>query len=45
MYRYVQNLLSRPVLPDLTDEVIAGSLVTMDRRIHFKPALDAIGEA
>jgi NAD(P) transhydrogenase subunit alpha len=45
MYRYVQNLLGRPVVPDLTDEVIAASLVTMDRRIHFKPALDAIGEA
>jgi len=45
MYRYVENLLGRPKLPDLEDEVIAASLVTMDRRIHFKPALEAMGEA
>ena len=45
IYRYVENLLGRKSVPDLEDEVIAGSLVTMDRKIHFKPALAAMGEA
>ena len=45
IYRYVQHLLSSGSVPDLADEVIAGSLVTMNGRIHFKPALEAMGEA
>ena len=45
LYRYVAHLLGRAVVPDLTDEIIAGSLVTMDRRIHYKPALAVIRDA
>ena len=45
LYRYVEHLLGRAVMPDLTDEIIAGSLVTMDRRIHYKPALAVIRDA
>lgn len=45
IYRYVQALLKKGNTPDLDDEVIASSLVTMNRRIHYRPALAAMGEA
>lgn len=45
MYQYVQNLLKNGVVPDLEDEVIASTLVTMNGKIHHKPALAAMGEA
>ena len=44
VYRYVQALFKRGSVPDLEDEVIASSLVTMDRRIHYQPAIDAMGD-
>lgn len=44
MYRFVENLLKRKEGPDLDDPIIAGSLVTMDGRIVYKPALSALGE-
>jgi hypothetical protein len=28
---------------DLSDEIVANTLVTMDHKIHFKPALAAMG--
>jgi NAD(P) transhydrogenase subunit alpha len=43
LYQYVENLLKHGVVPNLDDEVIASSLVTMNRRIHYQPALAAIG--
>jgi NAD(P) transhydrogenase subunit alpha len=45
MYKFVQNLFKRGTRPDLDDEIVSGSLVTMGRRIHYKPALAALGEA
>ena len=45
MYQFVQNLLKKGVIPDLDDEIIAATLVTMKGRIHHRPALAAIGEA
>ncbi len=44
MYRFVENLLKGGGRPDLDDEIVAGSLVTMNGRIHYKPALAVIGE-
>jgi H+-translocating NAD(P) transhydrogenase subunit alpha len=45
MYQYVHNLLKNGVVPDIDDEIIASTLVTMNGRIHHKPALAAMGEA
>jgi NAD(P) transhydrogenase subunit alpha len=45
VYKFVENLLKRGPAPDLDDEIVSSSLVTMGRRIHYKPALAVIGEA
>ncbi|MBX3155697.1 MAG: NAD(P) transhydrogenase subunit alpha [Deltaproteobacteria bacterium] len=45
LYRYVENLLKHGGVVDLSDEVVANTLVTRDRKIHYKPALDAMREA
>jgi NAD(P) transhydrogenase subunit alpha len=45
MYKFVENLLKRGTKPDLDDEIVASSLVTMNRKIHYKPALAALGES
>jgi NAD(P) transhydrogenase subunit alpha len=45
LYRYVENLLQHGGVIDLKDELVASTLVTMDRKIHFKPALAAMREA
>ena len=44
IYKFVENLVKRWPLPDLDDEIVSGSLVTMGKRIHYKPALAALGE-
>jgi len=45
MFHYVDNLYKKvPGKPDLEDEIVRASLVTMDCKIHFGPALDAMGE-
>lgn len=45
MFHYVDNLFKKvPGTPDLDDEIARASLVTMQGKIHFKPALDAMGE-
>lgn len=44
MFKFVENLFKRGTLPDLDDEIAASSLVTMGRKIHYKPALAALGE-
>ncbi len=45
LYRYVENLFKGRAAPDLDDEIVRGSLVTMDRKIHHRAALQAMGEA
>lgn len=45
LYRYVENLLKNGGAVDLNDELVASTLVTKDRKIHFKPALAAMREA
>jgi NAD(P) transhydrogenase subunit alpha len=45
MFHYVDNLFKKvPGTPDLDDEIARASLVTMQGKIHFKPALEAMGE-
>lgn len=45
MFHYIDNLFKKvPGNPDLDDEIVRASLVTMQGKIHFKPALDAMGE-
>jgi NAD(P) transhydrogenase subunit alpha len=44
IYKFVENLLKRGAVPDLDDEIVASTLVTMGRRIHYKPALAVLGE-
>jgi NAD(P) transhydrogenase subunit alpha len=43
LYRYVENLLKHGGVVDLSDEIVANTLVTMDHKIHFKPALAVMG--
>lgn len=43
MYKFVENLLKRGAGPDLDDEIVASSLVTMGHRVHYKQALAALG--
>jgi NAD(P) transhydrogenase subunit alpha len=46
MYYFVANLFKRDLAqPDFDDPIVRDSLVTMGRRIHFKPALEAMGGA
>jgi NAD(P) transhydrogenase subunit alpha len=45
LYRYVENLLKHGGVIDLQDEIVASTLVTMDRKIHHKPARAAMHEA
>lgn len=44
MYKFVENLLKGGSKPDLDDEIVASSLVTMNGQLHYKPALAVIGE-
>ncbi len=45
MAHFVENLFKRDLaLPDFEDQIVRDALVTMGRRIHFKPALEAMGE-
>jgi len=44
MFHYIDNLFKKvPGSADLEDEIPRASLVTMQGKIHFKPALDAMG--
>jgi len=46
MFYYVDNLYKNvPGKPDFEDEIVRASLVTMDGKIHFGPALEAMGES
>ena len=42
LYRFVENLLKGGATPDLSDEIVASSLVTMNRQLHYKPAIAAL---
>ena len=44
MVYFLDNLFKKGPTPDFDDEIVKNSLVTMDRKIHFKPALEAMGE-
>lgn len=44
MAHFIENLLKQGAAPDFSDPIVQESLVTMDRKIHFKPALEAMGE-
>lgn len=45
MFHYVDNLFKNvPGNPDLEDEIVRASLVTMQGKILYQPALDAMGE-
>ena len=45
MFHYVDNLFKKvPGSPDLDDDIVRASLVTMRGRILYGPALDAMGE-
>lgn len=44
MVRYIENLFKGRALPDLDDEIVRNSLVTMGRVIHHQAALQAMGE-
>jgi NAD(P) transhydrogenase subunit alpha len=45
MFHYLDNLYKNgPGTPDFEDEIARASLVTMQGKILFKPALDAMGE-
>lgn len=45
MFHYVDNLFKTvPGSPDLSDDIVAASLVTKGGQILFKPALEAMGE-
>ncbi|HOX42979.1 MAG TPA: NAD(P) transhydrogenase subunit alpha [Myxococcota bacterium] len=45
MFYYIENLFKNAAGPaDLADEIARASLVTKEGKIHFQPALDAMGE-
>jgi NAD(P) transhydrogenase subunit alpha len=45
MFHYIDNLFKTvPGEPDLKDDIVAASLVTMNGKIVFRPALEAMGE-
>jgi len=45
MFYYIENLFKSAAGPaDLEDEIVRASLVTKEGKIHFQPALDAMGE-
>ena len=45
MAQFIENLFKKGPTPDFEDPIVQESLVTMDRKIHFKHALEAMGEA
>ena len=45
MFQFIENLFKKGPTPDFEDPIVSESLVTMDQTIHFKHALEAMGEA